>query len=217
MQHSTPLYRVARPLLAPVFRALYRMKINNRNSLPAQGSFIVCSNHISLLDPVLLAMGQRRQMFYMAKAELFQNKLFSGLIRALGAFPVNRGKSDTAAISTAEEHLQNGNVLGIFIEGTRSKTGELQRPKSGAAMLAFQTHTPVVPVCLTCPDGIKPKLFHRTFLSFGEPMTPEELGLFEGTGPEFRNASRKIMDAIHALRERDVPKAGEELREDYSR
>ncbi|MFQ9952272.1 MAG: lysophospholipid acyltransferase family protein, partial [Clostridium sp.] len=128
----------------------------------------------------------------------------SCIIRSLGAFPVHRGSGDTQAINNAELLLKAQKVLGIFIEGTRSKTGELLRPKSGAAMLAFQTHTPVVPACISCRGGKMPKIFRKITISYGEPLTPEELGLKEGTAQEFRNASRKIMDIIRTMREKDI-------------
>ena len=140
----------------------------------------------------------------MAKEELFHNKFVSAVIRSLGAFPVHRGSGDTQAINNAEVLLQNENVLGIFIEGTRSKTGELLRPKSGAAMLAFQTQKPVVPACISCKGGKMPKLFRKVTISYSDPISPEELGLKEGTALEFRNASRKIMDIIRTMREKDI-------------
>lgn len=200
----TPLYNFAKAVVPPIFKLLYRCRINNKNNLPETGKFIVCANHISLKDPIFLAMAQKRQIYYMAKAELFENKFVGGIIRALGAFPVNRGTGDTQAISNAEKLLNEGQVLGIFIEGTRSKTGELLRPKSGAAMMAFQTGASVVPMSISCKGGRMPKLFRRVTVTCGKPVTPEELGLHEGTGMEFRSASRKIMDIIRAMREKDI-------------
>lgn len=200
----SPLYRFGKGLLSPFFRVLYRYRLINGKNLPPEGQFILCCNHISLKDPIFLAMGQKRQVHYMAKAELFQNRIFAKVITALGAFPVHRGEGDHKAIHTAENLLQQGQMLGIFIEGTRSRTGELLRPKSGAAMLAYASGAPVVPACISCKGGKKPKIFRRVTVSFGEPLSVRDLGLVEGTGAEFRNASRKIMECIQALRNRDI-------------
>lgn len=200
----TPLYNFGKVVCTPIFKLLYRVHINNKHNLPEEGRAVVCCNHVSLKDPIFLAMSQKRQLKYMAKSELFHNKFLSKLISALGAFPVHRGEKDAQAISTAETLLQNGEVLGIFIEGTRSKDGNLLRPKSGAAMLAFKTGAPVLPVSISCKGGRLPKLFRKVTISCGELMSVEELGLKHGTGMEFRTASRMIMDKIQEMRERDI-------------
>ena len=198
-----PLYVVGRIVVIPIFKLLFFYKVNGKKNLPKDGAYIVCSNHLSNFDPVLLALTQKRQIFYMAKAELFENKFVSKLIRTLGAFPVTRGAGDGKAINEAENVIKDGKLLGIFIEGTRSKTGEFLRPKSGASIIAYQMNVPVIPVCIT-PKNKKVKLFHKVTVSWGKPMTPQELGLETGSGEEFRNASRKIMSEISKLRENDL-------------
>ena len=197
----SPLYVIGSLLLLPFFKLLYLYRIKGKENLPKDGAYIVCSNHLSNADPVLLGLSQRkRQLNFMAKVELFKNPIASWVIRHLGAFPVTRGAGDGKAIGTAEEVVHGGNLLAIFIEGTRSKTGEFLRPKSGAAIIAYQTNTPVIPVCIT-PKNKKIKPFQRVTISWGKPMTPQELGLVNGSPEEYRSASRKIMDEIKTLRE----------------
>ena len=203
MKRRNPIYVVGRILVIPIFKLLFFYKVNGKKNLPKTGPFIVCSNHLSNYDPVFLALTQKRQIYYMAKAELFKNKFLSWLIRTLGAFPVERGAGDGKAINQAEEVVNDGRLLGIFIEGTRSKTGEFLRPKSGAAIIAHQMNVPVIPVCIT-PKNKKVKVFQKVTISWGKPMSVEELGLKNGGGEEYRNASRKIMDAIKKLRENDL-------------
>ncbi|MBQ1659019.1 MAG: 1-acyl-sn-glycerol-3-phosphate acyltransferase [Clostridia bacterium] len=203
MKRRNPIYVVGRILVIPIFKLLFFYKVNGKKNLPKTGPFIVCSNHLSNYDPVFLALTQKRQIYYMAKAELFKNKFLSWLIRTLGAFPVERGAGDGKAINQAEEVVNDGRLLGIFIEGTRSKTGEFLRPKSGAAIIAHQMNVPVIPVCIT-PKNKKVKVFQKVTISWGKPMSVEELGLKNGGGEEYRNASRKIMDEIKKLRENDL-------------
>ncbi len=131
----------------------------------------------------------------MAKAELFKNKLFSKLITSLGAFPVERGRGDSNALDKGEQLLKEKHVMGIFIEGTRSKTGEFLKPKSGVSIIAYNCRVPVIPACIT-----KGK-FGKRYIQFGEPIPIEHLGFEEGGAKEFRNASRIIFDKIVDLRQ----------------
>ena len=203
MKRRNPIYVVGRILVIPIFKLLFFYKVNGKKNLPKKGPYIVCSNHLSNYDPVFLALTQKRQIYYMAKAELFKNRFFSWLIRKLGAFPVERGAGDGKAINEAEQVVNDGRLLGIFIEGTPSKTGEFLRPKSGAAIIAQQMNVPVIPVCIT-PKNKKVKVFQKVTISWGKPMSVEELGLKNGGGEEYRRASRMIMDEIKKLRENDL-------------
>lgn len=196
------MYNILYVLVYPFFKLFFRCKYVNRNNLPKTGRFILCSNHVHNLDPVLIALGQRRAFVTMAKSELFKNKLIGGFLRYMGAFPVERGKGDTGAIGYAEQALRDGHAMLIFFEGTRSKTGELLRPKTGVSMIAYQTQTPIIPICIT-PKGQVVKLFHRNMITFGDPIMPEEFGIEKGTGMEFRSLSRKIMGIITEMREHD--------------
>ena len=199
----TPLYRVAQ-VVVPIFYALYSPMIIRRAGPLPEGRMVICSNHLSFSDPLYIGMTQKRQVFYMAKAELFRSRFLNWLLRALGAFPVERGTGDTGALKSARDILQADEILGIFIEGTRSKTGELLRPKTGAVMLAYQTNAPIVPLCITAIGCGKIRPFHKVCVSFGEVIPPDQLGITEGTSAEFRRASRMVMDRIASLRARDI-------------
>ena len=124
--------------LHPLAWLLFPFKALGRENIPPAGAeppVIFCANHVSIIDPVFLEMCQKRHIFFMAKAELFDSWFGRNILgKALGAFPVKRGAGDTGAIDTAEEIVRSGRVLGIFPEGTRSKDGALGRPKSGAAL-----------------------------------------------------------------------------------
>ncbi|MEE1282000.1 MAG: lysophospholipid acyltransferase family protein [Acutalibacteraceae bacterium] len=201
-QQKSWLYFIASVVVSPVIGLIYRVKFRNKNNIPKEGAYIIISNHLSNLDPLLLGMGQRnRKLRFMAKSELFKNKFFAKLITALGAFPVVRGEGiEQEAISTGEEILENGGVMTIFFEGKRSKTGEFLRPRSGAMLIAYTTNTPIVPACITPEKGLM-KPFRKTRVTFGDPVTPAELGVTTGNARELRDASKKIMEMLKQMRE----------------
>ena len=151
---------------------------------------------------------QGRQVLYMAKEELFRGKFLGGLLRLLGAFPVIRGSGGTDALENAYKLLDENGMVGIFIEGTRSKDGLLQRPKTGAALLAYRTKAPVVPVCITTGDGGLPKKFKRHIINIGKPIPAEALNIKDDSSLELRRASRTIMKEIVALREETLKELG---------
>lgn len=181
----------------PFFKIIFRMKYIDRENVPAEGAYILASNHTNAVDPILLGMGLKRQILFMAKEELFKNKFLNWFLRKFDAFPVERGKADTGSIRHFEEKLEQGALMGIFIEGTRSKDGEFLKPKNGCSLIAYDTKTPVIPVCHT-------KIGKRVWYHFGKPLSIEDLGFENGGAREFRNASRIIMDHIKALREEDL-------------
>jgi len=208
----TPLYAFARALLPWLFRTLMPMRVRHAAYMPKEGGVVLCCNHASMTDPLRLAYSQRRQIYFMSKAELFQNRLVGAVIGALGAFPVQRGKGDKRAIGAAAQHLKDGHVLGVFIEGTRSPDGHLLRPKPGAVMLAHACGAPILPCCITARGGGLPRLFHRCLVTYGPVIQPGELGIEKGTPSEFRNASRLVMDRIAALREANLREFDRERR-----
>jgi len=207
----TPLYFVGRRLLPWFFRIVMPIRVRNADAMPQNGKIILCSNHASMTDPVRLAFAQSRQIFYMAKSELFQNRFVGAVIRGLGAFPVSRGTGDKQAVGNALALLNKENVLGIFIEGTRSKDGNLLRPKSGAVMLAHACGAPILPCCITAKDGRPPRLFHTCIISFARPIPPEDLCIEKGTPSEYRRASRMVMEQIAKLREQNLQEFGNKL------
>lgn len=197
---ESKLYRAVVTIIRPFVRILYRLKVVGLENIPAEDGVIICPNHTSNADPVVLAVSLKRQIYFMAKAELFKNKFLGKLFRMVGAFPVERGKGDTSAIDSAEKILKNGEQLGLFIEGTRSKTDDFLRPKTGCAMIAYKTGATIVPVCITGANEHKLKILKKNVISIGEPIKVNQLNVKEGTGKEFRDASRFIMESIKELR-----------------
>ena len=115
-------YKIARAATFLVSKILYKVRYEGLENVPNDRGFILCSNHISTFDPILIAVRLKPQCFFMAKEELFENKLLAPIIRGLGAFPVTRGKGDTAAIEKAVDYVKNGKVVAIFPKVTAVKT-----------------------------------------------------------------------------------------------
>ena len=141
-------YYLGKALTGFIFRIWFRLEFYGYEDQPKDRGYILCCNHRSGLDPVLVAQKVKKPIRYMAKAELFQNKFVSFIIRHLGAFPVARGKGDTSAIDTAVETVKSGRVLGLFPEGTRSHDDQLLRFKSGAVVIASQSGGDLLPAAI---------------------------------------------------------------------
>ena len=132
---------VSNLFVLPIYKFVFRGQLIGRENIPQKNSYIMVSNHGSLLDPPLLGHALRRNISFMAKAELFKIPLLGFIIKACGAYPVKRGIVDKNTIKTACKKLTNDNCIGIFIDGTRQKNGRVNRPKQGAALLAVSyTH-----------------------------------------------------------------------------
>lgn len=205
---KTVLYRLGQFVLWGYFHLVFRMKVYGAENMPKDGPVLLCSNHLAKRDPVLLGLSQKRQVFYMAKEELFKNKFLGGLFRGLGAFPVKRGTGGSDALEDAYTLLKQNGVVGVFIEGHRSKDGKLLKPKTGAALLAYETKAPVVPVCITAGDGKQPGMFKTTMIRFGKPISAEELDIKDDSSVQLRRASRLIMSRIADLREESCKALG---------
>lgn len=197
---KSKLYKTLVFILRPIFKIIYRLEVKGIDNIPKSNKAILCPNHTSNADPILLAISTPRQIFFMAKQELFSNKILAKFFKTLGAFPVNRGKGDSSALEKAEEILKKDQLLGLFIEGTRSKTGEFLRPKTGAALIACNTKADVIPIYIRCVDGVKVKPFKKNILIIGKPLTINDLNLESPSGKAFRDASRNIMNNIKNLR-----------------
>ncbi len=201
-KNSNKFYIVAHRLVARTVLHLFRVKIIGAENLPAEGGYIYCSNHVSALDPITVCGAGRTQVHYMAKKELFKIPILSGLIRALGAFPVNRGGADVGAIRRAIELLQAKESVGIFIQGHRYRGVPLRetKPKNGAVMIAVRAGAPIIPICIKMKNN-SAALFRRITLIVGEPIRVEALGLDDHATGEFARASQLVFDRICALEE----------------
>ncbi len=149
------LYWTIRALFVPFFLIYFRMQRTGREHLPRDGALILASNHRSFLDPFVIGTLVRRPVYYMAKRELFEKRWQAWALNALGAFPVDRGAGDEAAMDTARAILARGDCVVVFPEGTRVRSGALGSPRRGVGRLALQSGAPVAPVAVFGSEQVR--------------------------------------------------------------
>jgi 1-acyl-sn-glycerol-3-phosphate acyltransferase len=195
------LYNVIAALSAPVLYGLYRLRVRGRQNLPAAGGYVLACNHVSSFDPWPLAMPlwPKRYLRFMAKSELYWFPL-TLLLRNAGAFPVHRGRHDTAAIETAVGLAREGHVVAMFPEGTRRTKGLVKRhearPRSGAARIALEAGVPLVPAAVKGTDKLTRLGALR--VAYGEPVAIDDLRDGE-LGEAAREATSRLMERILEL------------------
>lgn len=160
------LYSLARWVFRAYLKLFLRWRVDGVERVPAEGAVIVCGNHYHWMDPVAVACALRRPVHFMAKEELFRFKPFGALLRIARAYPVKRGAADRSALKKTFELLEQGEVVGIFPEGTRSKTGELGKAEPGVGLFAHRARVTVLPFGIA--GSYRP--FRRLTIIFGQPM-----------------------------------------------
>jgi 1-acyl-sn-glycerol-3-phosphate acyltransferase len=190
--------------LGPMLRVVFRPRVSGADSVPDHGPAILASNHLSYADWLFMPLTLPRRVTFVAKAEYFtspglkgwfQRKFFSGA----GQVPIDRSGASAAegALSAAKKILDNGELFGIYPEGTRSHDGRLYRGKTGVARLALETGVPVIPVAVVGTDRVAPpgKKFGtitRPIVRFGKPL---DFSRYEGMEND-RYILRSITDEI---------------------
>ncbi|MBQ7160609.1 MAG: 1-acyl-sn-glycerol-3-phosphate acyltransferase [Clostridia bacterium] len=193
-------YAFARKAVKGFFNFIYNIHIVGRENEPKDAPFIVCSNHISNADVIVLGLGIEHQLRYMAKAELFKVPLLRRLIKILGAFPINRGEADVGALKTCLKLLSDGEVVSIFPQGKRFPKVDVRdtEPKAGVGMIAYRSGVPVLPVYLETKKN-KHLIFRRNTVHIGEPIMPEEFAFEGGNKSEYERAAGLIFSRIIEL------------------
>ena len=197
------VYTVCRFVVLALLGSLYRLTVSGAQHIPASGPVLVAVSHKSDLDPLFAGAGLRRQMRFMAKVELFRVPLLGRLIKALGAFPVERGAGDRAALEISLQVLANGEALLMFPEGTRHKDAEIHPFMPGVGMIAMRSGATVIPAALTGTNRIvhngRPGL-PVVHLIIGPPV---DLSGFEGRkSVVYAQAAERMRVAVRGLYER---------------
>ena len=186
-------YAFAKAVMRVVFAIFYPLKMLGAENLPESGAAILCGNHVSLLDPLAAGVAVRRRIRFMAKKELFGVPAVRWCVRALGAFPVDRGNADMAAVRTSLSILKEGGVLGIFPQGGRDTAGN-RAMESGVSLIALKSGAPVVPMRFL--KRFRP--FRRNTLIIGAPLDLSAYDL-RGGSEALRQATQAIECAVAAL------------------
>lgn len=200
---SRAWYRGLRVFFRIVFSTLWPLRIKGVENVPRDGAAIIVCNHLSMVDPFVVGYAANRLVSFMAKEELFGVPVVGFVIRKVGAFPVDRSRRDPASLRIALTVLKGGELLGMFPEGTRSTTGDMQELRAGAARLAARTRTPIIPAAVHNTDHALPpgKLLRpaRISLTFGLPFELTELYDRNEKGDGMERALALIKEKIEAL------------------
>ena len=189
-------WALGRPTIGALGTMASRLRVYGRDRVPRDGGIVVASNHFSWLDPIVLGVASPRIVYYMAKIEAHRVPGFGAFIRSFGCFPVRRGESDRDAVRTMRRIVAEGKALGLFVEGTRQRSGVPGPVMPGAAMVALQEDVPVVPVAIHGSQHWRPGNFHPVSAAWGEPMT--FAGLPKG-GRGYKEASALLEAEIRRL------------------
>jgi 1-acyl-sn-glycerol-3-phosphate acyltransferase len=190
------VWRVGRMTIAPAVRAVAPLREYGTERVPREGGVVLAFNHFSWLDPPAFGASSPRTIHYVAKIEAHRVPGLGQLIRAFGTRAVRRGESDREAVRAMREIVREGHALGMFVEGTRQRSGVPGEAKPGAAMVALQEEVPVVPAAVHGSQFWRLGNFHPVSIAWGEPMS------FEGvprSGKGYKQATTLVQEEIHRL------------------
>jgi 1-acyl-sn-glycerol-3-phosphate acyltransferase len=196
------LYSVIAVLSWPVLHGLYRLRARGLEHLPREGGFVLACNHVSSFDPwpIGLPLWPRRFLRFMAKSELYWWPL-TYVLNGAGAFPVRRGQRDAQAIENAVSLVRQGYAVAMFPEGTRRAKGLVKRfearPRSGAARIALEAGSPLVPAAVAGTDGLR--RFRRLRVAYGPPVEIDDLRGREDVQAAAHEATQRLMEKILEL------------------
>jgi 1-acyl-sn-glycerol-3-phosphate acyltransferase len=190
------IWAIGRLTIGTAVKLVAPLRVYGAERVPSTGGLVVASNHFSWIDPPALGAACPRTLYYMAKVEAHRVPGLGELMRAFGAFAVRRGESDRDAVRTMRQIVRDGHALGLFVEGTRQRSGVPGPVQPGAAMVAINEDVPVVPVALHGSQSWRPGNFHPVSLAWGLPL--DFAGLPRG-GKGYKEASLEIEREIRRL------------------
>jgi 1-acyl-sn-glycerol-3-phosphate acyltransferase len=192
-------YSVVVVIVRFVLKIIFRINVygKNQNVVIKNGNYIICGNHSSMFDPVLVAVTHNNHIRFMAKKELFKNPVFRYVFNKLKAFPIDREGNPLTAIKNSLRILKNNEILGMFPEGTRVKKHEESNAKGGIAVIAIKTKKPVLPVYIDS----KYKFFSKVNIYYGDFIHLDEFYGKKLESEDYNEISEDIMDKIYSLKE----------------
>ena len=193
-------YSKAKFLLAGLIRKLWRIKVVGKENEIASKNYLICANHMSMLDPVVIGAAIKHNPRYMAKAEVMRVPVLKSLLKALGAFSLDRGGSDVAAIKKTINMLKDGESVVMFPQGTRHKGVDPKTTpvKFGCSMIAQKAEVGVRPVFIKVKNH-RVKIFRKTVVIIGEEITYDKLREVSNGGEDHKAAAEYIFSKITEL------------------
>jgi len=193
------MYEVVRLVLTPYLLFFYRARCIDSDKVPAQGPAVIAPNHFSFLDHFFVAVYLRRKVHFMAKSQMFKPPL-QFIYTHGGVFPVRRGHSDEDAFKTAHAVLARGDVVVMYAEAGRSRSGELGTPRHGLGRLALESGAPVLPTAIAGTERArnwKRLQFPKVTVQFGEPVRFEQVA--EPTREQAQAASEVVFERVRTM------------------
>ena len=194
-------YSFCKKLLQKSIMKMWRVEIINPEKEPENGA-LVCANHISNIDPVIICASLKNQIRFMAKKELFSIPILGSMLKSFGSFPVNRGAVDMTAMKTALNLLEKNNYVGMFPQGTRYSGIEPKdsKVKGGVGMILSRVETDILPIAIIT-KGNKFKLGNKVYVVLGDVIKFNEIEFKEKKREEFDRISKLVFDRICILHE----------------
>ena len=194
--NTDAVWSVGRVTIQPVVQVITRLRVYGTGRVPLEGGLVIACNHFSWIDPPALGAATPRTVYFLAKVEAHRVPGLGELMRAFGTLSVRRGESDRDAVRLMRQIVREGNALGMFVEGTRQRSGVPGTVQPGAAMAAINEQVPVIPVAVHGSQHWRLGNFAPVSLAWGEPVTFD--GLPRG-GKGYREASHEIERRIRVL------------------
>ena len=192
-------YKAIRYILAlPLLKTFIRGEFYGLENIPKDKGFILCCNHLSMTDPVLLVAAIKKQIYFMSKKEAFKIPVIGWIIKHMDAIDVDREANDKSAVERSISVVKQGSILGVFPEGTRNKQGGApSKGKPGAAFITMQTKADILPVAIYRKG--KYRLFSKAKVKFGEVIKFEDLPNTGSARRDMVNTTNLIMERITNL------------------
>ncbi|HEX9916537.1 MAG TPA: lysophospholipid acyltransferase family protein [candidate division Zixibacteria bacterium] len=187
-----------------IVKVLRGFRVEGKENVPEKGGAIIASNHKSYVDPPVVTAAISRELYFLAKRELFGNKVFGWFISSLNAVPISRDKIDRKGLKGAIEILNQGNLLLVFPEGTRSRKDDFLEPKLGVGKLALEAGVPIVPTLVSNTRHFLKNIFtgRKVTVNFGEPLNLNYLQGFTEDKQGYQKIANEVMSRIKNLRKK---------------
>lgn len=201
---SDVFWKVCRLTIAPVIQAAWRVRVKGRDYIPKKGPAVLASNHLSFLDHFILPLATWRTIYFISKVEHFEQPVKSWFFKRWGVIPLKRGAGDQEAFERALQVLREGELFGIYPEGTRSLDGKLHKGRTGVARIAIMAQAPIIPAAMigtfeAMPKGKSKPGFNKLEVRLGPPIDVSPYYGKENDRAALRALTDEVMQAIQRI------------------